>query len=244
MKRLSLAALLALTAACAHQNPMQPDDAPHLALTRFVAYGDSITEGVLFSDCRNFSLLSFRESLRFYPKAANATWSYPAVLQTLLNARYTSAPPVVLNRGLGGERTDDAPARFAQVLASDHPQVVLLQDGQNDVVQHRTAAEIAASLRGLIHQARASGALVLLGTVLPQKTSPCRDYLAPADVPPANDAIRQMAAAEQVPLIDTYSAFGASPGDLISVDGLHPSASGYERFAETYFSAIRQLLER
>ncbi len=243
MKRLALAALAALAAACAHQNPMQPE-APSLALTRFVAFGDSITEGVLFSDCRNFSLLSFRDSFRFYPRVAGASWTYPVVLQNLLNARYNSAPPIVLNRGLGGEQTNEAQTRFAQMLANDHPDVVLLQDGQNDVVQDRTAAEIAASIRQLIHLAKANGSLVLLGTVLPQKTSPCRTYLNPAKVPPANDAIRQMAATEQVPLIDTYAAFGADPGDLISVDGLHPSVAGYQRFAETYYDAIQQLLER
>ena len=46
-----------------------------------------------------------------------------------------------------------------------------------------------------------------------------------------------MAAAEGVPLVDVYEAFG---GDLtlISSDGLHPNAAGYQRTADAFFQKL------
>jgi lysophospholipase L1-like esterase len=52
-----------------------------------------------------------------------------------------------------------------------------------------------------------------------------------------------MVAAEGAVLVDLYAAFGGVAGDLIGPDGLHPSDSGHQRIAETFFTAIRGQFE-
>ena len=63
-------------------------------------------------------------------------------------------------------------------------------------------------------------------------------------VVPVNDRIRLLVASEGVFLVDLYQAFGGvADTTLISSDGLHPSAAGNQRIAETFFTAIQARLE-
>jgi lysophospholipase L1-like esterase len=57
-----------------------------------------------------------------------------------------------------------------------------------------------------------------------------------------NDNVRGLAAAENVPLVDVYQGFGGNQA-LIGPDGLHPSADGYAKIADLFFSAIKQTIE-
>ena len=44
--------------------------------------------------------------------------------------------------------------------------------------------------------------------------------------------------------MDVYQAFGGDTSTLIDYDGLHPTALGYQRIAETFFKAISRDLEQ
>jgi lysophospholipase L1-like esterase len=53
-----------------------------------------------------------------------------------------------------------------------------------------------------------------------------------------------MSASEGAYLVDLYNAFGGvASTDLIGVDGLHPTAAGYQRMADTFYAEIRNRLE-
>lgn len=220
---------------------------PQLTATKFLAFGDSITEGVTSTCNRVTAGMSFFETLLVLPKGANDPWTYPNVLQGLLRERYVAQSSTVSNQGRGGEFVADGATRLPGIVASAAPQVVLLQEGANDANSHRSPSSIAGSLRTMVRDAKGRGMQVYVGTLLPQRPlgvlGSCRGY-GEEDVPGINTAIRTMAGSEGVPLVDLYQAFGGVPGDFIGADGLHPSEAGYRKIAETFFDTIRQRLEK
>jgi hypothetical protein len=58
-----------------------------------------------------------------------------------------------------------------------------------------------------------------------------------------NDRIRTLAPQEGAVLVDVYRDFNGDVDRLIGSDGLHPSAAGYQRMAESFVAAIRTKLE-
>jgi lysophospholipase L1-like esterase len=207
-----------------------PPPPPRISATRFVAFGDSITLGVL--------------SIGPQMLVQSPPSSYPFKLQVLLSNRYTTQTIDVLDEGVGGERADSGVNRLPRVLSADAPQTLLLMEGINDLNGDGAAAipTIVDALRSMIRAARDRGIRVFIGTLLPQRPGARRAY-SWALVQPANDEIRAMAAREDVVLVDLYEAFGGEAGTLIGDDGLHPNAAGYEKIAETFFEAIRARLE-
>ncbi|MQA30329.1 MAG: HYR domain-containing protein [Luteitalea sp.] len=219
---------------------------PRIAATRFVAFGDSITEGATSSCNRVSPFMSFAQTMLVLEATPGAAWSYPSVLQELMRSRYAAQLPSVSNRGAGGESTASGTGRLPGVLAEEMPEVLLLQEGANDINSSRDPATIAANLRTMVRSARSRGVDVYLGTLLPQQPrelGSCRGF-GSSNVAAANDRIRLVAASEQVTLVDLFQAFGGVPGDLIGPDGLHPSEAGYRRIAETFFAAVTARLER
>jgi lysophospholipase L1-like esterase len=211
-----------------------PPPVPRISVTRFMTFGDSITEGLF----------------PFFIQ--NPPGSYPYMLDTMLRARYTSqtATIVVLDEGYGGEKVADGLARFGNTINLDAPVgAVLLMEGVNDLnlagVTGPASAAIPAVVDGLktmVRDARVRGIPVFLGTLLPQRPGGPKAGSVSAVVP-ANDAIRAMAAAEGATLVDLYQAFGGVPDPWIGTDGLHPSRVGLEKIAQTFFDAIKARFE-
>lgn len=222
--------------------PVMVQRVPRLGISRILAFGDSITEGT-FSTCdRVTPSMTFREWMLVLPKAANDSWNYPNVLQALLRSYFSAESPTVINRGVAGEQVASGVSRLPMELINHSPDVLLLQEGANDVGQ-RSPLGIARDLRSMLQLAKMRNVQVVLGTMLPEQGSPCHT-LTPSSVPPINDAIRDMAASENVPLVDLYARFGDPPGGLIGVDGLHPSEAGYRVIAEAFFAELRQRFEK
>jgi lysophospholipase L1-like esterase len=191
--------------------------------------------------------------LRLVEMAVDVAGSYPTVLDDLLDRRYRLQNPVVINEGLSGERVTDSAgftndvafARLRTALAVHSPQVVLLMEGVNDINGWRLIPNVVTgvsnALRDFIREIRARGIQVLLATIAPERPGSCRSFAVDI-IPLANNAIRTLATAENVPLVDVFAAFGAD-GTLLGDDGLHPSPQGYQRIAETFFASIRERLE-
>jgi lysophospholipase L1-like esterase len=204
-------------------------------VTRYVAFGDSITEG-------------FPHDIVLPTLVDPApVGSYPAVLLALLRARYTAQTITLLDEGVGGELVATGLARLPGVLTADAPGALLLMEGANDLNQYGAAGVSAAvdGLRQMVRLTRARGVPVFLGTLLPERANgtPARAEH-PELVAPLNDAIRTMASAEGAILVDLFAAFGGVPDPaLISSDGLHPTSAGNQRIAQTFFDAIRARLE-
>lgn len=207
---------------------------PRLRLTRIMAFGDSITAGQLIvPNTDNVELITT-------PAVA-----YPTVLAQLLGARYTDQRIEVFNEGRPTERSELALSRFIGTFGLDHPDVVVLLEGYNDII---FAADgglgIAAAEQGvsaLASDARNRGARVFICTLTPSKAG--RRQIAMSAIQAANDRLRVVARGEGAYLIDTFSAVLPNVGENVGSDGLHLTPAGYRRVAETVFAAIRADLE-
>jgi lysophospholipase L1-like esterase len=224
---------------------------PRLALTRFVAVGDSITYGVLRPNCPGgfldtpAGLPAHLADLGLLLAAADVPNSYPTKLQDRLAQRYTDQTPVVVNEGVPGETTAAAIARLPGVLTVHQAEVLLLQEGANNVNSNDPASipPLIRDLRTMIRTARDRGVRVFLGTLLPQRTGACRAY-APTLIEPANTQIRSLAAAEGATLVDLYQPFIGQLDALLGADGLHPNEAGYEQMAQTFLDVVQHELEK
>ena len=154
----------------------------------------------------------------------------------------------VVNEGQGGEDIQGGVANLPRVLTVNMPQVLLLQEGINTINQSRREGipTVVEGLKTMIQEARSRSITVFAATLLPERPGGCRSYDYSADfddVIEANVQIRRMVGTEGAILVDLYEAFNGRTGMLIGEDGLHPSALGYQRIAETFFAAIRKYLE-
>lgn len=236
---------------------------PKLSVTKFTAFGDSITEGIIDppppAGCR-YGFTSFlsmtppdRESERRLLQAnVDYPTSYPTQLRMFLQSRYATQSVIVTNDGSAGEYlapggnlpNPDAIMRLRTALDAEKPNVLLLMEGVNDLNGAHSAGipSIRGWLQDMVLTAQGRGVSVLLGTMLPQRVGACRGY-APADIAPMNDAIRAMAANSGATLVDLYQAFGGVADPYIGIDGLHPNASGYQQMANTFFQTIQSKYE-
>jgi lysophospholipase L1-like esterase len=206
-----------------------------ISLTRFVAFGDSITRG---EDGNAISLVP-----RFFPQVILVDKAYPLVLQQQLAFRYTTQAVQVVNEGTPGEYAGwtTTPGRFAAVTRNYD--AVLLMEGTNDLFEEDPLDIPPAinNLRAMVRDARSRNLRVYLATVPPMNPQGRRG--GPwALVPGLNDQIRSVAFQEGATLVDINQAF-AGNFSLLSSDGLHPNADGYARIADTFFQTIRSTLE-
>jgi lysophospholipase L1-like esterase len=248
-----------LLASCS-KTPAAPSRTPQLNATRFVAFGDSITAGVLATSCpigggvncaapaptpmgvmrRKYELQGLFTGLEASPS------SYPRLLESLLAARYTTQTPSISNEGVPGEFVADGRTRLPATLAAS-PQVLLLQEGANDMNQPGPQVDtLVDDLRAMVREGRARGMIVIVGTLLPQRPNACRGYDfcdGRNDTIVTNAKIRAMAATEGATLVDLYPAFDGKTDTLLGLDGLHPNEAGYQKMADLFFEGIRQRLE-
>jgi lysophospholipase L1-like esterase len=216
---------------------------PRLSVTRFLAFGDSITWG---EDGRN-TVSSLGASNRLRPRVQfPIADTYPGALQKSLSAVYTAQFPQVANAGNPGEvvTSPDTFARFVRLTSSGAYDVVLLMEGANDLANN-DVSDVIAGLGRMIDDASSRRMRVFLATIPPENPNgfdPFDRGLEAGAVAPFNDQVRSLAASKGVPLVDVYQAFG---GDLtlIGNDGLHPTAAGYHLIAGTFLASIRQTLE-
>ncbi|NQU10273.1 hypothetical protein HQ590_05760 [bacterium] len=187
---------------------------------------------------------------------------YADLLRAELPARGITGQ--VINSGVGGHNTRDGLARFEADVLAHGPDLVIIQFGINDstldlwldppVTEPRVPlAEFAANLPAMVRPLRAVGAGVVLMTPNPMRwTAELRGYYGKAPYRPDDpmglnvtlipyvDAVREVAAAERVDLVDAYALFlatGDGVDDLL-LDGMHPNAAGHRLVADALLQAL------
>lgn len=209
--------------------------APQLSVTKFMAFGDSITQGV--------------DS----PPAFSGIWGpsdwpkgYPYKLNDLLKARYTDQTLTVLNDGLYGESIQTGLDRLPSEVGYYQPDVLMLLHGANDLLAGRSEATttyIVSRLDEMIRAARLrkSNIVIFLATYPPQY--PGSHGGGAPYVSTLNGKIATLATVSGVTLVDLYKDFAAAGTRLIGVDGLHPTDAGYTQMATSFSNAISAKLE-
>ena len=248
----------ALASACSFSITITPPDSK-LRFTRFMAFGDSITEGFLRAFLPGMTALDIPALLRTggrpnpgFRTAVDLLTAYPAQLQNLLTPAYATQQITVANEGRSGELTEEGVSRLTSSLVSVQPEVLLLFEGFNDlflamVIKRATGddrpvsvAPIAANLRSMAANARGRGVEVLLAT-LTRVDDEFEANVFPgmrAALTALNANIRGIAAEFGLgDVVDLYASLDGVPG-LLGSDGFHPSVAGYRRMAEIFFAEI------
>ncbi|MEO7191068.1 MAG: GDSL-type esterase/lipase family protein [Vicinamibacterales bacterium] len=209
---------------------------PRLLGTTVLAFGDSITWGEVAQP-----VITLHE----YDPAHSYPTVLQALLQALLQARYSRQTIAVLNEGEQGRRAVADEDRFATVVQRYRPDAVLLLEGSNDANQQEPGyvARVAQSLRSDVRRAQAEGVRKVYLATLPPETKGSRASN-PDGIEDINDMIRDVAAREGAELVEIYGTLEPLKDLLIGDDGLHPTAQGYKVIAETFLKALQQTFEQ
>lgn len=228
------------TAACSFTVTVLPPP-PELALTSFLAFGDSMTLGEVTAPvASSTSGQRFGAfALQIVPSAA-----YPRQLQLELAARYTAQSITVVNSGVSGERATAGATRFRDVLASTNPGAVLLLEGANDLTTFGTSgiSDASGAISDMAGRARGRGAKVFIATLPPSGSGP--HGIPTSTLLAYNGRLASIASGQGAVLVDLYSAMTIDADTYIGPDGLHPNELGYQKIADLFFNAIRSTLER
>jgi acyl-CoA thioesterase-1 len=212
---------LALLALCGVLAPAALLPRP-AAAQRYIAFGDSITEG--FGDTKGQG-------------------GYPARLQTLLNTRGQSGA-VVINAGLGGETTAGGLTRINRVLASAATgDTLLLMEGTNDVNAKLSPETIAFNLDQIAQRAASAGVSTVHVTIIPREPAANTDGTNQVTAVLAG-LIREIAYVNQRKLVDPFEVFLYETPNVFTQDylggedKLHPNGKGYDRLARVFADAL------
>lgn len=163
--------------------------------------------------------------------------SYAGHLHELIRGELARTRDAVINTAISGHRLPDILGDFERRVESWHPHVVTLMIGTNDMSTLPGSplvapADFAASLREFVACGRALGAIVVLQTPpsIDTANAPGRERLTEFA-----DAVREVAASEDVILVDQHARFteiggGGVPWGLMN-DPFHPNAAGHAALA-------------
>jgi lysophospholipase L1-like esterase len=224
-------------------------DPPRIRMTNFAAFGDSITWG----ENGTVSILP-QDGLGTVQSIQLVGQDYPTDLLKDLTSRYTAQASLlrVTNLGRPGELAQDSDTwdRFSAFVVGGGYQAVFLMEGANDILDGNPPGEQPAidGLREMISRAKRANIQVYLAGLPPENpvAQPCAGAHWRGQsfgfIPQFNGMIQQLALVQGIPYIDVYGAFG---GDLslLSCDGLHPNAAGYQKIADAFFRAIQVTIE-
>ena len=149
--------------------------------------------------------------------------SYPSRLGTMTGK-------TVHNLGNGGEHAYEGASRIRGVLSGYKPGRILLLYGINDIFHKQSTDAIRDDLRFMVQTAKANKTQVRVATLIP---CPGHDGKFQGKVDRLNGKIRQMAAEEDVKVIDLAAKFGTGDG-LMRRDGVHPNSDGNNLIARAF----------
>jgi lysophospholipase L1-like esterase len=211
---------------------------PQLLKTKFMAFGDSLTEG-------KTSLIA-RGAVVVPPAIFNTSASYVEQLYPKLVARYQDQAITLVAEGKGDEEAGEGKIRLPGALAAFNPDALLLLEGVNDLLHTTDATKLPSAvdsalnaLRTMCVVARGRGVKVYIATLPPLDPAKGRSAQAPSVVT-LNNLIRAMAPQESATLVDLNTVV---PLSLIGSDGIHPKAEAYPIIADEWMKAIQATLE-
>jgi lysophospholipase L1-like esterase len=199
-----------------------------LGVARFVAFGDSITFGVM----------SANDGSYLY---AAANGGYVEQLEGDLNLLHPPQRFSVFNDGLPGELAINAVPRFRSMLTTRRPEGVLLLEGINDLSNGFSVSMTVNALRQMLDAAAQMGVPVAIATMYQtyeatHSDGSFRDNGA-ALVPSFNAAVRALVTGRlNVVLVDLEPLMRARR--FVGGDGLHPTEAGFDVMSSAFRTVI------
>ncbi|GII25999.1 hypothetical protein Pme01_55960 [Planosporangium mesophilum] len=143
------------------------------------------------------------------------------------------------HEGHPGWRIDQIDASVVGWLRTYLPHTVLLHLGTNDVLQNYNLANAPARLSTLIDHVTATvpTAEVFVATIIPLSSASQEAAARTFNAAVPGIVQGKVSAGKHVHLLDMHGAL--TTADLI--DGVHPTAGGYDKMAATWFSALRSV---
>jgi len=139
-----------------------------------------------------------------------------------------------INRGIGGQTTQQILLRFSQDVIALKPRLVHIMAGTNDVAGNTgptTLDTIEGNIAAMVVLAKAAGIKVVLASTPPASHFQWSPTLHPAPTIAAlNERLRRLAARERVTFVDYGKVLAMPDGTLradYTVDGTHLNAAGY-----------------
>lgn len=181
------------------------------------------------------------------------TAGYVYLISDWMKARYTYW--TLINRGVSGYTAPDIVNNTLSPAVADQPQIVTLWVGGNDVVKSAAVLESTATLAAryrtayttILHRLRTeTGAFIVTANIPDISRTPVANgypsflkTLAKNDTLALNAVIAEVAAAENVPVVDLYSNPESYNPANFSSDGFHPNNAGYALMAQQYEAVIQ-----
>ncbi len=159
--------------------------------------------------------------------------AFPAVVGELLRA--AGHPVEVVNAGVSGDTSAGGLARLDWVLRLE-PEVLVVELGANDALRGQPLETTEANLRAIVRRGSEAGAaVVLLGMDVPTNYGP--DYTAAFA-----SLYERLAGEEGARLVPAFIREVGLDPELMQPDGLHPTAEGQRRLAETLLPVLAELV--
>ena len=177
--------------------------------------------------------------------------TFCAVLEKHLVGKARNA--TVFNSGIGGNTTGDGLKRFAADVLEHQPNYVVLMFGLNDswidagkTSSRLTVEQYRANLEEMIGKLSNRDIKVVLMTpnpAIPPKYEPERN----ATLKPYVEAVRELAAKHDLPLVDVYRHFAELALEVDDInayftDAMHPNPAGQKQIADLLFARFSQEL--
>lgn len=143
------------------------------------------------------------------------------------------------HQGHPGWRIDQIDANIVGWLGTTSPRTVLLHIGTNDVLQNYNVSSAPARLSTLIDHitSAAPAADVFVATIIPLASAGQEAAARTFNSAVPGIVQSKVNSGKRVHLVDMHAAL--TTADLI--DGVHPTAGGYDKMAATWYTALRSV---
>jgi lysophospholipase L1-like esterase len=195
--------------------PRRKTPQPQAEVVRILAFGDSITAGLISTPDKSYYLTA-------------------GYTDDLLN-EYTSriATAEIVQSGLSGEDTYEGLVRLPAVLQENWRfTYVLILEGTNDAFGGFLPANVAENLGKMADMVRGTGAIPVVATLLPRFDSPKKEI-----AEEISRAIYPMTGARGITICDFQALYPKNPL-LFSDLRLHPNDEGYTLMAKYWLEAL------
>ncbi|MBN8232983.1 SGNH/GDSL hydrolase family protein [Corallococcus macrosporus] len=174
---------------------------------------------------------------------------YPDRLASRL--RQQGLPVGHTNLGQSGARVRDVVNNALKRVIALQPTLITLGVGTNDIWRGTEVAEFQDDLDRIARRLKQTGASMVVVNIADMALAPIAKMVPSAlyegRIEPFNAAIASVARAHGLHLVDLYEAsremIPRRP-DFFCSDGFHPSAVGYDEWADLMLPVVRTLVQR